>query len=481
MKNPIKKWQNWPTATLVTLAVALFLVLVGLLFCNTLTLEVRVDGDEQVVLEYGDSFADPGAYAVVRSNVFSGFCMEIPLTMTSWTEKAQLGDNTVLYHADFLWLHSYGTRTIRYVDTARPVISLVDNPDSFTLPGQAYVEEGFTATDNFDGDITHLVERVVTDTQIIYKVSDSSGNTTQVYRTIRYDDPVPPVLTLTGDAQITITAGTAYKEPGYSASDNCDGDLTASVTVEGRVNISVPGNYTLTYVVTDAYGNSTSVTRTVVVEASTVVTPTDKVIYLTFDDGPSKYTKRLLEILKTYGVKATFFVTNQQPAYAHLLTNIAQDGHAIGIHSYTHIYKDIYSSKERFFEDFNKIRQLIYDKTGQWSNIMRFPGGSGGRVSTNYCPGIITDIVKDLNEMGYLYYDWNVVSGDDGTYKDADSIANAVISAIKTKSVSCVLQHDLTSYSVEATVQIIEWGLANGYTFLTLDATSPVFHQNIRN
>ena len=190
---------------------------------------------------------------------------------------------------------------------------------------------------------------------------------------------------------------------------------------------------------------------------------------------------RLLDILEKYNVKATFFVTNQSAPYASVMKRIVDDGHSIGIHTYTHEYKDIYSSKEAFFEDFNAIRQLIYDETGVWSTLSRFPGGSGGRISATYCPGIMTELAQILTDMGIQYFDWNVSSEDTGENKTAEAVYEAVIAGIQKRNVSCVLQHDIKSYSVTAVEAIIQWGLANGYTFLPLEASSPVFHQNIRN
>mgnify|MGYP001829285826 CR=1 FL=1 len=101
---------------------------------------------------------------------------------------------------------------------------------------------------------------------------------------------------------MAITTGTFYQEPGYSALDNVDGDLTQQVQVDGEVDWLTPGTYSVTYTVTDGYKNTTTVTRTVEVQAvprPEVVWPEGKVIYLTFDDGPGPYTEQLLDVLDT--------------------------------------------------------------------------------------------------------------------------------------------------------------------------------------
>ena len=116
------------------------------------------------------------------------------------------------------------------------------------------------------------------------------------------------MLTLNGDESIYVLLHERYVEEGAKATDNCDGDLTSEITISGEVNTDKEGEYTLTYSVKDKSGNESSKTRKVYVYQKNVdVTPNGKSIYLTFDDGPSKYTSELLDVLKKYNVKATFF------------------------------------------------------------------------------------------------------------------------------------------------------------------------------
>ena len=122
-------------------------------------------------------------------------------------------------------------------------------PGAYTLPGAAYEEEGFSAVDEADGDLTSLVERRESDGVVYYRVADHSGNVAQAQRQIVYDDPVAPILTLAGGSELTLDYGTAYVEPGYTAMDNADGDLTAFVSVSGAVDPETPGVYELRYTV----------------------------------------------------------------------------------------------------------------------------------------------------------------------------------------------------------------------------------------
>jgi hypothetical protein len=114
----------------------------------------------------------------------------------------------------------------------------------------AYVEEGFSATDNYDGDITSQVVSVEKDGVVTYTVSDSSGNTATAERKIIYKDVIAPVITLTNGPSISLNRGKDFVEPGFKAVDECDGDISASVTVEGKVDGYTYGTYTLTYRVT---------------------------------------------------------------------------------------------------------------------------------------------------------------------------------------------------------------------------------------
>lgn len=196
-----------------------------------------------------------------------------------------------------------------------------------------------------------------------------------------------------------------------------------------------------------------------------------KTVYLTFDDGPGPYTERLLEILRSYGVKATFFVTNQMPKYRYLLKEIVNDGHAIGVHTLTHQWS-IYSGRESYLRDFQTMHGIILEDTGVDTRIFRFPGGTNNTVSRSYSRGIMSSMAAYMTQQGYTYYDWNVDCGDTLGYS-ASGIANSVISGIKNKSFSIVLMHDIKYNTVEAMPAIIEYCLANGYELAVIDESTP--------
>lgn len=202
------------------------------------------------------------------------------------------------------------------------------------------------------------------------------------------------------------------------------------------------------------------------------ITTESKVIYLTFDDGPGPYTKKLLNYLRSYNVKATFFVTNQNPNYIYLLKEMAADGHAIGVHSLTHKWS-IYSSTNSYLKDFNAMHDIIKKQTGIDTKIFRFPGGTNNTVSRSYARGIMTTLNRTMSEKGYLNFDWNVDCRDTQGY-NASQIAQTTIGQIRNQKQSVVLMHDIKYSTVEAVPTIIRFAKNNGYTFKVIDESAPI-------
>ena len=163
-------------------------------------------------------------------------------------------------------------------------------------------------------------------------------------------------------------------------------------------------------------------------------------VYLTFDDGPSPSTDDILDVLAEYDVKATFFVTGKEGEYYEkLYKRIADEGHTLGMHSYSHKYNEIYASKQAFEEDLEKLQDYLYEVTGVWSRFYRFPGGSSNNVSK--VP--MQDLVDDLAAADIYYLDWNIESGDaSGQALSARAIADRVLSKIGAEQTQVVLFHD---------------------------------------
>ena len=207
-----------------------------------------------------------------------------------------------------------------------------------------------------------------------------------------------------------------------------------------------------------------------------------KVCYLTFDDGPSKNTPKILEILKKYNAKATFFVINS--ADIGYVKNIHDAGHTVGLHTATHNYSQIYSSIDAYFKDLQQISDKVESIIGIKPTVMRFPGGSSNQVSARYCKGIMTKLVTLVPQKGYSYFDWNVSSGDaDKNTPSYTYIRNNVLNAAKNKNSICVLMHDAAAKTttVQALPEIIEGLTKMGYTFEAITHETYGYHHGKLN
>lgn len=203
-------------------------------------------------------------------------------------------------------------------------------------------------------------------------------------------------------------------------------------------------------------------------------TPTDKVCYLTFDDGPSDNTLRILEILRKYNnIKATFFVLGT--AKMEYVPQIHSEGHTIGLHSATHRTDEIYVNEETYLNDLMTISNDVELRIGVKSTVVRFPGGS----SNSKNPALMGRLTGLLPSMGYSYFDWNVDSKDAGSAsKNANAIVTNVLSQAEGKKSICVLMHDTAAKNATVTAlpSIIEGLIQMGFRFESLNAQSYGYH-----
>lgn len=177
-------------------------------------------------------------------------------------------------------------------------------------------------------------------------------------------------------------------------------------------------------------------------------------VYLTFDDGPSANTDRILDILDEYGVKATFFVVGKE-GYKEEYQRIVKEGHTLGMHSYSHKYQEIYASVDSYKEDLDKLHSFLFEKTGVDCNIVRFPGGSSNTISEVD----MRELISYLKDENITFYDWNVYAGDaTGNYISAEDVAKNIIDSMSYYNTVIVLMHDSASRdtTVEALPMVIE-------------------------
>ena len=203
-----------------------------------------------------------------------------------------------------------------------------------------------------------------------------------------------------------------------------------------------------------------------------------RTVYLTFDDGPSRNTQAILEVLEQEEVPATFFVTAQDAAeYPQLYQEIAARGYPIGLHCARHDYMQLYQSADAFFQDQQQLRELIMQKTGLDPKLVRLPGGSLNSFASE---AVMGDIIARLEAKGYTYFDWNVASGDDkvqGGPVSAEKILKTVIEGAGKTTSPVILLHDThpCTTTPEATREIIQYFKNQRYHFSVLtEQTVPI-------
>lgn len=287
-------------------------------------------------------------------------------------------------------------------------------------------------------------------------------------------------ITLTGGETLDWPCGVAFEEPGYCACGRNGGDATARVTVKGEVDCMTLGDYALEYRLSGMAGDALCVTRTVRVKPVPLpeTAAREGVIYLTFDDGPCANTQELLDVLDKYGAKATFFVVaSERNRYLEdMLPKIQAAGHAIGIHAANHDYDTLYSSSASYLADLASARQRVYELTGEYAQLCRFPGGSATAYHklNNREDGAWDTVTAQLERMGMQYFDWNV--SPENSVNSAASSVSTVAHYAPRYAVPVSLQHDTRLYSVKSVEPILQWGAENGYEFCALDASVPAVH-----
>lgn len=198
-----------------------------------------------------------------------------------------------------------------------------------------------------------------------------------------------------------------------------------------------------------------------------------KIAYLTFDDGPSSNTFEILDILDEKNVTATFFVVGSAITKEgeDALRRMANEGHTIGIHSYSHICNQIYCSVERFLDDYNMVYQQIYEITGKRANIYRFPWGS----NNGYTKGIKDILLDEMKRRGFACYDWNVDSNDSVGRPTLYSIRHNIEKDLEAHDYPIILMHDsgINKLTVKILPEIIDMIRDRGFEFDTLDNRQP--------
>lgn len=447
------------------------LVLSVLWGCYLMFAHIDLYGDSEIILNYMEEYKEEGFSATRLNKDISD-----DVIVKGHVNSKKLGTYKISYEIDGLFGKKV-VRTINVVDRVKPVMELGDNKEIYLCPGSEYIRENIKALDNYDGDISDKVIIDVSKDKVIYSVKDSSGNKSIGEKSLIFEDKIKPVITINGSPQEYAFVGEGYSDKGSSASDNCSGNISKNIKVSSNVDPNKTGIYEVKYSVSDGSGNSTSVTRKVVISKRNQ----PGTIYLTFDDGPQwGTTDKILDILKEEGVEATFFVTNKGPD--ELIKRMYDEGHTVALHTASHDYAKVYLSVDAYFNDLNSVSNRVERITGEKSTIIRFPGGSSNTVSRKYCGGIMSTLTKEVVNRGYKYYDWNISSGDAaGGRPSATDIRNNVVNNLRKNRVNMVLMHDVKTWTRDALREIIRYGKNNGYTFEKITMDTEMVKQRVNN
>ena len=473
-ENKPKKKIKVNKKTLIILGCILLGILLIYLIIHFLVFpQIHLTGGNSIDINYKDEFKDPGYKA---NYLGTNLTKKVKVTGIDKINTEKLGTYKVTYSVEGGLLKKTVIRNVNVKDLKKPKLS-IDNSDAYVCPGTEYKKEEVTATDNYDGDITKKIKVDITKTKVTYSVTDTSGNKKSVTKKLVYKDIEEPVITLSGNETLEMCTNEVYKDPGYSAVDNCDGDLNDKVVIDGTVDNSLVGEYTIKYSATDKAGNTGTVERKVNVSDSDA----PGVVYLTFDDGPNEGTTDvILDILKEEGVEATFFVTLAGPDY--LIEREYNEGHTVALHTASHEYSVVYASDESYYNDLQQVADRVKRLTGVDSKFIRFPGGSSNTVSRHYSIGIMSRLTESVVSNGYKYFDWNISSGDaEGGNPPASKIYNNVVNSLRKDRVNMVLMHDIKTYTRDALRDIIRYCKNNGYQMKKISHCTEMVTQRVGN
>ncbi|ANF95858.1 polysaccharide deacetylase family protein [Paenibacillus bovis] len=191
-----------------------------------------------------------------------------------------------------------------------------------------------------------------------------------------------------------------------------------------------------------------------------------KVIYLTFDDGPTAHTMQLLDILDQYNAKATFFMLGPHMEHFPAATKrIVKEGNGLGLHGVSHVVSKFYSSPYSAYKEMKGANESLYKVTGKYTSLVRTPYGSKPYLKKSY-----RDIM--LSTGGFHLWDWNVDSLDWKYKKDHQKVYNNIMAQVKSVerrgSTPVVLMHDQPA-TLKVLPKVLKELKAEGYHFEVLD------------
>ena len=454
----------------------IFILLLIILLIYFLIPKITLKGNKEVIINYNEEYVEAGYKAK-----FLFIDITDNIKIKNNIKRNKVGNYNIDYFINLGIVNFKKTRKVIIIDNIKPSIK-VEKDIINICPNDNIPDITFDAIDDYDGNLTDKVIKEYSDDKVILIVRDSSNNEISKEIKIDREDKTKPSITLKGNTTMYLTLLEHYNEPGYIANDNCDGDITNKVVVDGEVKQQV-GTYKIKYTVTDSSNNTNEVIRTVIVRNNNLYNNGsigNGVIYLTFDDGPNNGTTNvILDILKEEGVKATFFVTCNGPD--NLIKRIYDEGHTLALHTCTHDYSYVYSSVDNYFNDLNRVSTRVKNITGYDAKIIRFPGGSSNTVSRRYSYGIMSTLTGMVLDKGYRYYDWNVDSKDAGGANSSSQVYNNVVNYLSHNRSNVVLMHDVKYQTRDALRDIIRYAKNNGYTFSKIEMDTYMVRHGVNN
>lgn len=462
------------------------LILIIILSTKTLKnkeqVQVLLNGEKDVKVSIFSEYQDDGIRIIDDEKILTA--KDVDCIITDNININMLGKYEVTYSFTYKDEKYSLVRTVEIVDDMAPEILVTQEKiEKYFCSKESTDNIDYKVIDNYDGVITEKSKIQKFDDKYIISVQDASGNKAIKEIPVQYTTEPSPIVNLVGNDTIYIKKGGKYVENGAHATDGCGNVISDDVIITGSVDTNIVGTTEVIYTVETKTGKKAQKNRQIIIydpiENEKNTNKNNKVIYLTFDDGPGQYTAELLDILKEYNVKATFFVTNQFKKYVPLIEREYNEGHKVAVHTLTHRWS-IYQSVETYLKDFYDMNEIIYYYTGKRTDIFRFPGGSSNTISRKYSTGVVSALSSKMTGYGYEYFDWNVDS-EDAAGANKKQIYNNVINGIKRRKSSVVLMHDIKRNTVSTIEDIINYALANGYTFEVLSPKSPTVHHHINN
>lgn len=272
----------------------------------------QLKGKKEVEVTFGEQYKDEG----VKANLLF-FSLKSYVKTEGIVNEKELGVYEITYHLPLKTLK----RKVIIKDKTSPIITLKGDKEIEIPYGETYIEDGYEAIDNLDGDLTEQVKVTsnIDDSklgsyEIIYEVTDLEGNKGKTKRIIHIIDNTAPTITLKGSNTVYIEIGNQYQEPGYEAIDNYDGELTQQVKVTSNINTNKSGTYEILYEVEDSSKNNTQIKRTVIVR--------QKQSGITYING-------ILLVNKTYHLPSDYAPGDNQEA-KQALSRLQNDAKKVG-------------------------------------------------------------------------------------------------------------------------------------------------------